>query len=94
MGRTTPAIRMSFQDLLQRMRDEYKAALVNRGRREAFDRLVEAWSAELGAISYAESMSLMDLLLLTGVVDDRRITEELSLRISELERRLEKSPGS
>ena len=94
MGRTTPAIRMSFQDLLQRMRDEYKAALVNRGRREAFDRLVEAWSAELGAISYAESMSLMDLLLLTGVVDDRRVTEELSLRISELERRLEKIHGS
>ena len=85
---------MSFQDLLQRMRDEYKAALVNRGRREAFDRLVEAWSAELGAVSYAESMSLMDLLLLTGVVEDRRVTEELSLRISELERRLEKSPGS
>jgi hypothetical protein len=76
------------------MRDEYKAALVNRGRREAFDRLVEAWSAELGAVSYAESMSLMDLLLLTGVVEDRRVTEELSLRISELERRLEKSPGS
>ena len=94
MGRTTPAIRMSFQDLLQRMRDEYKAALVNRGRREAFDRLVEAWSAELGAVSYAESMSLMDLLLLTGVVEDRRVTEELSLRISELERRLEKIPGS
>ena len=94
MGRTTPAIRMSFQDLLQRMRDEYKAALVNRGRREAFDRLVEAWSAELGAVSYAESMSLMDLLLLTGVVEDRRVTEELSLRKSELERRLEKIPGS
>jgi hypothetical protein len=76
------------------MRDEYKAALVNRGRREAFDRLVEAWSAELGAISYAESMSLMDLLLLTGVVDNRRRTEELSLRISELEKRLQKIPGS
>jgi hypothetical protein len=76
------------------MRDEYKAALVNRGRREAFDRLVEAWSAELGAISYAESMSLMDLLLLTGVVDNRRRTEELSLRISELEKRLQNIPGS
>ena len=59
MGRTTPAIRMSFQDLLQRMRDEYKAALLSRGRREAFDRLVEAWSAEMGAISYAESMPLI-----------------------------------
>ena len=80
---------MSFQDLLQRMRDEYKAALVNRGRREAFDRLVEAWSAEFGAISYAESLSLTDILLLTGAVDNRRASEEISCRLSELEKRLE-----
>jgi len=82
---------MSFQDLLQRMRDEYKSALLSRGRREAFDRLVEAWSAEMGAISYAESMSLTDLLLLTGAVDNRRVNEELSIRASELEKRLEKA---
>jgi hypothetical protein len=89
MGRTTPSTRTSFQDLLQRMRDEYKAALLSRGRRAAFDRLVEAWSAEMGAISFAESMSLMDLLLLTGAVDNRRVNEELILRISDLEMRLE-----
>ena len=88
MGRTTPAIRMSFQGLLKRMRDEYKAALLSRGRRAAFDRLVEAWSAEMGAISYAESFSLTDLLLLTGAVDNRRVNEELTIRASELERRL------
>ena len=90
MGRTTPATRMSFEDLLSRMRKEYKDALLSRGRRDAFDRLVEAWSAELGAISYAESFTLMDLLLLTGVIEDRRVAEELSLRISELERRADK----
>jgi len=79
---------MSFQGLLKRMRDEYKAALLSRGRRAAFDRLVEAWSAEMGAISYAESFSLTDLLLLTGAVDNRRVNEELTIRASELERRL------
>jgi len=42
----------------------------------------------MGAISYAESMSLMDLLLLTGAVDNRRVNEELSIRASELEKRL------
>ena len=89
MGRTTPAIRMSFEDLLSRMRKEYKDALLSRGRRAAFDRLVEAWSAEMGAISYAESISLMDLLLLTGAVDNRRANEELSLRISEIEKRID-----
>ncbi len=89
MGRTTPAMRMSFEDLLSRMRTEYKAALLSRGRRDAFDHIVEAWSAELGAISYAESFTLMDLLLLTGVIEDRRVTDELSHRLSDLERRVD-----
>jgi KaiC/GvpD/RAD55 family RecA-like ATPase len=90
MGRTTPPIRMSFEDLLARLRSEYREALVNPGRREAFDRLTEAWSAELGAITYAESLSLMDLILLTGLVEDRRISEELSGRLAEMEGRIEK----
>ncbi len=88
MGRTTPPIRMSFEDLLARLRSEYRDALVKQGRREAFDRLVEAWSAELGAISYAESLSLMDLILLTGIVDDRRVSEELNNRLATIETRL------
>jgi hypothetical protein len=87
-GRTTPSTRMSFEDLLSKLRTEYSAALVKQGRREAFDRLVEAWSAELGAISYAESFSLMNLILLTGLVDDSRVSEELSSRITDSERRL------
>ena len=88
MGRTTPPIRMSFEALLSKLRTEYCATLVKQGRREAFDRLVDAWSAELGAISYAESFSLMDLILLTGLVDDRRISEELSSHITDIEIRL------
>jgi hypothetical protein len=79
---------MSFEDLLSRMRTEYKDALLSMPRRKAFDRLVEAWSAEMGAISYAESFSLMDLLLLTGAIDNRRRSEEIALRIEELEKRV------
>ncbi len=85
---TTPPIRMSFEDLLARLRGEYRDALVKQGRREAFDRLVEAWSAELGAISYAESLSLMDLILLTGLVDDRQVSEELNTRLATIESHL------
>ncbi len=88
IGRTTPIAKMGFEDLLFKLRTEYRADLVKQGRREAFDRLVEAWSAELGVISYAESLSLMDLILFTGLVDDRRVSEELSSRITGIERRL------
>jgi len=85
MGRTQPAIRASFQELLSRMRTEYKDALMSKRRREAFDRLVEAWSSELGAISYAESLSLMDLILLTGEVDNRAFSESLKNRMDNLD---------
>jgi hypothetical protein len=44
MGRLTQAARASFQDHLNNVRTEYREAPVSKGRREAFDRLVEAWS--------------------------------------------------
>jgi hypothetical protein len=50
MGRLTQAARASFEDHLHRMRTEYREALVSKGRREAFDRLVEAWSSELAQL--------------------------------------------
>ena len=85
MGRLTPAARASFEDYLHRMRTEYKEALLSKGRRGAFDRLVEAWSSELGAISYAESLSLMDLILLTGEVDNRAFIDALRIKLDNLE---------
>ncbi len=88
MGRLTQAARASFQDILTKMRTEYKEALVSKGRREAFDKLVGAWSSELGAISYAESLSLMDLILLTGEVDNRAFLEALRLKLDDLDARL------
>jgi len=88
MGRTQPAIRASFQELLSRMRTEYKDALMSKGRREAFDKLVEAWSSELGAISYAESLSLMDLILLTGEVDNRTFLEYMKARLDIIDKKM------
>jgi hypothetical protein len=88
MGRMTQAARASFQVHLLKMRSEYRDALVDKGRREAFDRLVEAWSSELGAISYAESLSLMDLILLTGEVDNRAFLEALRLKLDNIDAKL------
>ena len=88
MGRLTPATRANFQEQLSRMRLEYKDALMSRGRRAAFDELVKAWSSELGAISYAETIPLMDLILLTGEIDNRAFLESLKLRLDNLDAKL------
>jgi len=95
LGRNTPPFRQSFQELVSKLRREFQDALLTLNRREAFDTLVEAWSAELGAMSFAESMKLLDLMLLVAAVDNRSLCEGLQRgfrtlddRISRIERRL------
>lgn len=63
--------------MVSRLRREFQEALVTVRRREAFELLVEAWSAELGAMSFAESLKLLDLLFLVFVVDNRSHLEGL-----------------
>jgi hypothetical protein len=100
MGRSTPPFRVSFEETVSMLRKEFQEALVDRGRREAFNGLVEAWSSELGAMGYAESITLLDLMLLTAVVDNRHLFAELmrsfeglSAEMKELRERLEQRGG-
>jgi hypothetical protein len=84
MGRFTRASRDGFQGKLNTLRKEYKDALRDKDRKNAFDSLVSSWCDELGAFTYAESMQLMDLILLTSVVDNRMLLNNLQERINKL----------
>jgi hypothetical protein len=88
LGRLQPSNRMSFETLLARLREEYRAALMDMPRKKAFDSLVRAWSEEAATYTYAESFKLIDLVILTGLVDDRRIYEELVSRVAGIGDRL------
>ena len=88
MGRFQPSARAAFGDTLTKLRKEYQDALKSVKRREAFDQLVEVWSSEMGTISYVESLSLMDLLLLSSAVDNRASIESLRKRIDALDPKL------
>ena len=87
LGRITPPIRESFNETVAKLRKEFRESLVKPGSRRAFDRLVEAWSAELGAITFAESVPMFDLMLLTAVVENYRLLENLEKRLSRSEKR-------
>jgi len=88
LGRDTPPFRQSFHDLVARLRREFQEALLRIERRDAFDLLVEAWSAELGAMSFAESVKLLDLVFLVSVVENRTIGESLKRKLGTLEERI------
>ena len=92
MGRETKPFRMSYQELVDKLRKEFQDPLRSENRRTAFDLLVQAWSDELGAMSYAESFKMLDLLLLVSTLENRGMLvkvsdelERLNSRISRLE---------
>ncbi len=88
LGRDTPPFRQTFHELVARLRREFQDALMHIERREAFDLLIEAWSAELGAVSFAETVKLLDLLFLVSVVENRSVGENLRRRMEVLNDRM------
>ena len=44
---------------------------------EAFDQLWPTWSSEMAAMIYADIIQVMDLILLTSIVDNRREIERI-----------------
>jgi hypothetical protein len=93
LGRDTPPFRQTFHELVARLRREFQEALLRVERREAFDLLIEAWSAELGAVSFAETVKLLDLLFLVSVVENRSVGEALRRRVEDLDERMTRIEG-
>lgn len=90
MGRETKPFRMSYQELVDKLRKEFQDPLRSEYRRSAFDMLVQAWSDELGAMSFAESFKMLDLMLLISTLENRSILEKISDRLDSFDRRLDR----
>ena len=84
MGRITPSFRMIFHTLLKDLK-HYQEALMDVARRDALNSLIKAWSSELGAMGYARIPSALDVMLLTAVVDNRKLVLELFDKVKALE---------
>jgi hypothetical protein len=90
MGRETKPFRMSYQELVDKLRKEFQNPLRNEKRRTAFDLLVQAWSDELGAMSFAESFKMLDLMLLVSTLENRSMLARLTGELERVNRRINK----
>ncbi len=73
MGRIQKeSMRTRIQDNMTMLRKTFRAALKENELQEAFDALWPTWSSEMAAMIYADNLQVMDLILLTSVVDNRR----------------------
>ncbi len=93
VGRETKPFRMSYQELVDRLRREFQEPLRSESRRTAFDLLVRAWSDELGAMSYAESFKMLDLMLLISALENRSLLEDALKRLETQQARLQRLEG-
>jgi len=90
LGRVTAPFRTMLQEEMDNLKRTYREALMDVGRRDAFDSLIRAWSSEQGAMSYARVPTALDVMLLTAVVDNRRLIEEVFDQIGVIRSKLEK----
>ncbi|MCS7385765.1 MAG: hypothetical protein NDF55_03355 [archaeon GB-1867-005] len=90
MGRLTISIRMKLEAKIMELENKFKNALISLKRRRAFDKIVEAWSRELQAISYLNSPTLMESMLLVAAVDNRSEIEELKEKVKWIAGKVEK----
>jgi hypothetical protein len=86
LGRITKdSMRGRLQENMTHLKKGYRAALKDDDMQEAFDKVWETWNHEQGAMIYAQVVSSLDLLNLTGVTSNRREIEALRRRLEELE---------
>ncbi len=88
MGRETKPFRMSYQELVDKLRREFQDPLRSENRRTAFDLLIQAWSDELGAMSYAESFKMLDLILMISTLENRSMLEKMTRHLETVNRKL------
>ena len=84
MGRMTVPFRVKFEEKIGELRRLFQEVLMDFRRRDAFNELIKAWSDELHAMSYLNLPTMMEAMLLTAVVDNRREIELIKRKIDEL----------
>ncbi len=93
LGRVTTPFRTLLKEEMDNLKRTYREVLIDEGRREAFDSLIQTWSSEQGAMSYARVPTALDIMLLTAAVDNRRLIEGLTDEVGAIRSKLDKIEG-
>ena len=91
MGRVTASPRKRITGSMKRLRKRYRATFKDTAFQWAFDELWKAWAGEMAAMIYWSHHSVLDMLILTGAVDNRRVLVELRRELETLNRRVKQA---
>jgi len=90
LGRITIPFRTLLQEEINSLKRSYREALMDASRRSAFDSILKAWSSEQEAMSYAKIPTVLDVMLLTAVIDNRKIVKEFFDQVRFVSSKLDK----
>lgn len=98
LGSITIPFRTRWEEQVGDLKRSFREALMDQRRQQAFDDLSRLWSSELGAMSQCNIPTVLDIMLLTGLVDNRKqlleVKDSLSWIKEKLETVLENPPSS
>lgn len=84
LGRITLPFNTVLKELVNKLKANYLKALKEPSRREAFKDLLGVWSSERGAMNNVEIPTVLDSMLLTAILDNRRIIREIYSRLEKM----------
>ncbi len=90
MGRLTVPFRSQLQEEIENLTRSFREALMDPARRDAFDSLTRAWTAEQGAMSYAKVPSVLEVMLLAACVENKKTIDDLQDEVALCRSQLEK----
>jgi RecA/RadA recombinase len=77
VSRITLPFRTILREEMNNLKRSYRETLLDASRRDAFDSLLKAWSSEQESMSYAKVPTVLDVMLLIAVIDNRKLIEDL-----------------
>ena len=81
---------MLLQQQIHNLKRSYRDILIDVKRRDAFDNIKKAWSSETGAMTYVQLPTILDIMWLTAIVDNRKLIEELYKQIGRANSQIDK----
>jgi DNA repair protein RadA len=81
-SRTTHSFRLIIQEEICSLKRTFREALMDTGRRDAFESLICTWGSEQDAMNCAKVPTALDIMLLTAVIDNRKIIKEIQNQIA------------
>jgi len=91
LGRLTIPFRNELQQEIENLTRSFKEALMDPARRDAFDSITRTWTAEQGTMSYASVPFVLETMLLTAAVDNRKTIEDLQDEVALIRSQLERT---